>query len=199
VSLFQSNLRKQIRNLPKILNFVKKIHYFSKLFTSLLTRNAAADPGKVTLQCGKSEKCCLVSTAGQSCFFESFFQRSDIPIHLPCGTVMCEPLSGASNLSVTGSFSVHASPHSCGCLPTTAAFCREGDLAAVSAAESPVWLLRGGISLKLLRHKHFFLWRAYRRAFWEKFLGQELRRRVYRSVGKRVDTQFKSRGRFQPY
>ena len=26
VSLFQSNLRKQIRNLPKILNFVKKIH-----------------------------------------------------------------------------------------------------------------------------------------------------------------------------
>jgi len=29
-------LRKQIRNLPKILNFVKIIHYFSKLFTSLL-------------------------------------------------------------------------------------------------------------------------------------------------------------------
>ena len=45
MSLFQSNVRKQIRNLPKILkhrrekilNFVKKIHYFSKLFTSLLT------------------------------------------------------------------------------------------------------------------------------------------------------------------
>jgi hypothetical protein len=36
VSLFQSNLRKQIRNLPKILNFVKKNHYYSKLFTSLL-------------------------------------------------------------------------------------------------------------------------------------------------------------------
>ena len=39
MSLFQSNLRKQIRNLPKILNFarfVKKIHYYSKLFTSLL-------------------------------------------------------------------------------------------------------------------------------------------------------------------
>ena len=36
MSLFQSNLRKQIRNLPKILNFVKIIHYFSKLFTSLL-------------------------------------------------------------------------------------------------------------------------------------------------------------------
>ena len=34
--LFQSNLRKQIRNLPKILNFVKKIHYYSELFTSLL-------------------------------------------------------------------------------------------------------------------------------------------------------------------
>ena len=37
MSLFQSNLRKQIRNLPKILNFVKKIHYYSELFTSLLT------------------------------------------------------------------------------------------------------------------------------------------------------------------
>ena len=38
MSLFQSNLRKQIRNLPKILNFVKIIHYYSKLFTSLLRR-----------------------------------------------------------------------------------------------------------------------------------------------------------------
>ena len=46
MSLFQSNLRisKQIRNLPKILNFVKInfqiIHYFSKLFTSLLRYDA---------------------------------------------------------------------------------------------------------------------------------------------------------------
>ena len=40
VSLLQSNLRKQIRNLPKILNFVKKIHYYSELFTSLLGREA---------------------------------------------------------------------------------------------------------------------------------------------------------------
>ena len=37
MSLFQSNLRKQIRNLPNILNFVKQIHYYSKLFTSLLS------------------------------------------------------------------------------------------------------------------------------------------------------------------
>ena len=41
MSLFQSNLRKQIRNLPKILNFVKKIHYYSKLFTSLLSEVCA--------------------------------------------------------------------------------------------------------------------------------------------------------------
>ena len=41
VSLFQPNLRKQIRNLPKILTFVKKIHYYSKLFTSLLRSLAA--------------------------------------------------------------------------------------------------------------------------------------------------------------
>ena len=39
MSLFQSNLRKQIRNLPKILNFVKKIHYYCELFTSLLGGN----------------------------------------------------------------------------------------------------------------------------------------------------------------
>ena len=38
MSLFQSNLRKQIKNLPKILNFVNIIQYFSKLFTSLLNR-----------------------------------------------------------------------------------------------------------------------------------------------------------------
>ena len=42
MSLFQSNLRKQIRNLPKILNFVKKIHYYSELFTSLLNVADAA-------------------------------------------------------------------------------------------------------------------------------------------------------------
>ena len=41
MSLFQSNLRKQIRNLPKILNLVKKIHYYSELFTSLLNVAAA--------------------------------------------------------------------------------------------------------------------------------------------------------------
>jgi len=41
VSLFQSNLRKQIRNLPKILNFVKKFHYFCELFTSLLNQNTS--------------------------------------------------------------------------------------------------------------------------------------------------------------
>ena len=44
MSLFQSNLRKQIRNLPKILNFVKIIQYYSKLFTGVL-RNSAARRG----------------------------------------------------------------------------------------------------------------------------------------------------------
>ena len=39
MSLFQSNLRKQIRNLPKILNFVKIIHYYSKLFTGVLSND----------------------------------------------------------------------------------------------------------------------------------------------------------------
>ena len=35
-SFFQSNLRKQIRKLPKILKFVRIIHYYSKLFTGVL-------------------------------------------------------------------------------------------------------------------------------------------------------------------
>ena len=38
MSLFQSNLRKQIGNLPKILNYVKIIQYYSKLFTGVLKR-----------------------------------------------------------------------------------------------------------------------------------------------------------------
>ena len=46
MSLFQSNLRKQIRNLPKILNFVKIIHYYSKLFTSLLRHPAGRQGGR---------------------------------------------------------------------------------------------------------------------------------------------------------
>ena len=38
MSLFQSNLRQQIRHLPKILNFVKIIQYYLKLFTGVLRR-----------------------------------------------------------------------------------------------------------------------------------------------------------------
>ena len=45
MSLFQSNLRKQIRNLPKILNFVKIIHYYSKLFTGVRRRFRRAGCG----------------------------------------------------------------------------------------------------------------------------------------------------------
>ena len=42
MSLFQSNLRKQIRKLPKILNFVKIIHYYSKLFPGVLRNDCVA-------------------------------------------------------------------------------------------------------------------------------------------------------------
>ena len=35
--LFQSNLRKQIRKLPKILKFVRIIHYYSKIFSGVLS------------------------------------------------------------------------------------------------------------------------------------------------------------------
>ena len=39
MSLFQSNLRKQIRKLPKILKSVKIIHYYSLLFIRVLSRH----------------------------------------------------------------------------------------------------------------------------------------------------------------
>ena len=43
--LFQSNLRKQIRKLPKILKFVRIIQYYSKLFTGVLRRLRRCPPG----------------------------------------------------------------------------------------------------------------------------------------------------------
>ena len=39
---FQSNLRKQIRNFPKILNFVKITRYHSKLFPGVLSMHRSA-------------------------------------------------------------------------------------------------------------------------------------------------------------
>ena len=69
MSLFQSNLRKQIRNLPKILNFVKKIHYYCELFTSLLTpppRRARAQSKREKKQVplsGRQEGLFLLRTA----------------------------------------------------------------------------------------------------------------------------------------
>ena len=43
MSLFQSNLRKQIRKLPKILKSVKIIHHYSLLFIRVLTQDATVD------------------------------------------------------------------------------------------------------------------------------------------------------------
>ena len=42
MSLFQSNLRKQIRNLPKFVKFVKIIQYYLILFIRVLSGDAAA-------------------------------------------------------------------------------------------------------------------------------------------------------------
>ena len=55
MSLFQSNLRKQIRNLPKILNFVKIIHYYSKLFTGVLRVARAGEAAAVAAVALRSE------------------------------------------------------------------------------------------------------------------------------------------------
>ena len=41
MSLSQSNLRKQIRKLPKILKSVKTIHYYSSLFVCVLSGQPA--------------------------------------------------------------------------------------------------------------------------------------------------------------
>ena len=46
--LFQSNLRKQIRKLPKILKFVRIIHYYSKLFTGVLSCECTSKCAKCT-------------------------------------------------------------------------------------------------------------------------------------------------------
>ena len=66
MSLFQSNFRKQIRNLPKILNFVKIIHYNSKLFTGVLNPVAAAaqlgaSPRDLERRRSKTDGVCLPS------------------------------------------------------------------------------------------------------------------------------------------
>ena len=53
MSLFQSNLRKQIRNLPKILNFVKIIQYYSKIFTGVLNEAAVLDALRTRYFAGK--------------------------------------------------------------------------------------------------------------------------------------------------
>ena len=57
VSLFQSNLRKQIRNLPKILKFVRIVHYYSKLFTGVLSITPIVAPRSESgrIQTGKTE------------------------------------------------------------------------------------------------------------------------------------------------
>ena len=46
VSLLQSNLRKQIRKLPKIQKSVKIIHYYALLFICVLSRAEAAERGR---------------------------------------------------------------------------------------------------------------------------------------------------------
>ena len=49
--LLQSNLRKQIRKLPKILQFVKIIHYCCELFTSLLSAHRVVPLAQVAGAC----------------------------------------------------------------------------------------------------------------------------------------------------
>ena len=49
--LFQSNLWKQVRKLPKILKFLRIIHYYSKLFTGVL-RPASMKPS--TSSCSRT-------------------------------------------------------------------------------------------------------------------------------------------------
>lgn len=108
-------------------------------------RNPAADRGSARSDCfaavGTPEKCCVLQAlpGGPAFFKRSFFFGGQIvPIHLPCETGMWKPRSGASDQSVTGSFSAQPTPRSRGCLSKTAALCREGDLVVVAVAESPV-------------------------------------------------------------
>ena len=80
MSLFQSNLRKQIRKLPKFLQFVKIIHYYSELFTSLLTDD-----------CQKSVTQCSEARSGGSCANELLLRdygaRAAEPLHREHGSL----------------------------------------------------------------------------------------------------------------
>ena len=80
MSLFQSNLRKQIRNLPKILNFVKIIHYYSKLFTGVLSRDSvrAAD-----LECRAARRGYALVVAGVRAARESGARLAHLQLLLP--------------------------------------------------------------------------------------------------------------------
>ena len=99
MSLFQSNLRKQIRNLPKILNFVKKIHYYSELFTSLLSPTSRLMPGKSRrLQSG------VKTEAPAKRIRFSFFMGTS-------GEPMLARTQLSNYLNLKGSFSVVSKPN----------------------------------------------------------------------------------------
>ena len=74
VSLFQLNLRKQIRNLPKILKSVKIIHYCSLLLIRFLG---------VTLACAGAARLACAPRAwegsGLSCCEEASSRRAELP------------------------------------------------------------------------------------------------------------------------
>ena len=107
MSLFQSNLRKQIRNLPKILNFVKKIHYYSELFTSLLNSEAfscARGSSSTTRSAGCSWLRSLprrwpavpfISSAYFHLFIINIGFVSDFGMHVQTDLASCEPVATA--------------------------------------------------------------------------------------------------------
>ena len=119
MSLFQSNLRKQIRNLPKILNFVKKIHYYSELFTSLLRLEP---PYCVEL---KADHSCYVKPDIASAYDRpSLCESSELEVVewppkscngslIPCQTACCEAWT--------------ASCLACSKCQTIEEYCREND------------------------------------------------------------------------
>ena len=84
--LFQSNLRKQIRKLPKILKFVRIIHYYSKLFTGVLIH----DPFKRAADVHASRR--LEARSGLSI-------EDDCRSNHPFGTFQ-EEVRGVSALSI---------------------------------------------------------------------------------------------------
>ena len=85
MSLFQSNLRKQIENLPKILKCVNIIHYNSLLFIRVLSQLSLSGPIQDRRQICSHRGFGLLGRRNLTASLFRIFRRE----HLGCAVVAC--------------------------------------------------------------------------------------------------------------